>query len=449
MFMNFFRIIIPSLILTVSAAAQQPVYTLDQIVGKAVENNVAISKARKNIAAAELQLKEARTNFFPSVSGNLMWFRANNGLAKMKIDLSGYITPEIAAALSSILPAEALTALSHPLSFSLIEDGTIAGINAVQPVFAGGRIVNGNRLAKVGHDASLLQLELSENEVTKTAEEYFWQIVTLEEKIKTLDDADRLVADIHKDVKVAVEAGVGMNNDLLQVQLRQNELQSQRLQLMNGISLCRMLLAQYCHLDSAQFRLAYSLDVESPLTAKKNHQSALASIPEYKLLNKQVEAAELQRKIEIGKNMPTVAVGVGYSFQNLLDENHTSPLVFATVRVPISDWWGGSSAIKRKQIEKDLAMEQLIDNSEMLTIRMQKAWNDVEEAYMQIDIARRSVEQAKENLRIRRDFYNAGASSMSDLLEAQLLYQQARNKHIDAVAAYQNRLLAYRQATGS
>ena len=147
--------------------------------------------------------------------------------------------------------------------------------------------------------------------------------------------------------------------------------------------------------------------------------------------------------------MPTVALGIGYSHNNLLfNDKHTSPMVFATVNVPITDWWSGSSAIKRKQIERQIAEEQLADNSQLLTIRMQKAWNDLEEAYLQISIANRSVEQAKENLRIKRNYYNAGTSTMSDLLEAQLLEQQALNRHIDAIADYHNRLLDYRQATG-
>jgi hypothetical protein len=37
---------------------------------------------------------------------------------------------------------------------------------------------------------------------------------------------------------------------------------------------------------------------------------------------------------------------------------------------------------------------------------------------------------------------------MSNLLEAQLLYQQALDKRTDAYTNYQNKLLAYRHAVG-
>ena len=120
----------------------------------------------------------------------------------------------------------------------------------------------------------------------------------------------------------------------------------------------------------------------------------------------------------------------------------------ATVSVPISDWWGGSHAIKRRKIEHQQAQEQLADNAELLKIRMQNAWNGVQEAYRQLQLSERSIEQAEENLRLNRDYYRAGTSRMSDLLEAQLLYQQSLDKHTDAFADYQNKLLEYRQAIG-
>ena len=123
-------------------------------------------------------------------------------------------------------------------------------------------------------------------------------------------------------------------------------------------------------------------------------------------------------------------------------------MVFATVSIPISDWWGGSHAVKRKKIEHQKAIDEQQDKSELLKIRMQKTWNDVSESQLQLSIAERSIKQAEENLRLNRDQYKAGVSRMSDLLEAQLLYQQALDRRTDAYAEYRNRLLDYRQAIG-
>ena len=416
----------------------ESLYTLAQLKDSALHNNIAIRSAKYGVEAAQQQRKEAFTKFFPNISGTGLWFNANKGMAKMDIDPSGIISPELGASLAQMLPAQALAAMGNPISMSMMKNGTIGSLMAVQPVFAGGQILNGNKLAKVGEEVNQLQLQLSENKVEKTVEQYFWQLASLQEKLKTIDAVDTLLSDIYKDVDVAVRAGVAMRNDLLQVQLRRNDIESQRLKLHNGISILRLLLLQYSGLRDTSFSVSYQTDVDLPLLSKQDHQQALVGTAEYQLLGKQVEATNLQTKMAIGQNLPTVAVGAGYTYHNL----------FATVSVPISDWWGGSHAIKRRKLEHQKAVEQLNDNAQLLQIRMQNAWNGVEESYQQLQIAQRSIEQAEENLRLNRDYYRAGTSRMSDLLEAQLLYQQACDKHTDAFADYHQKLLDYRQAAG-
>jgi outer membrane protein TolC len=152
--------------------------------------------------------------------------------------------------------------------------------------------------------------------------------------------------------------------------------------------------------------------------------------------------------MEVGKQLPSIAVGAGYNYHNLLDNDRHFGMVFATVSVPISDWWAGSHAIRRRRIAERQAQEQLADNAQLLTIRMQKARNDVEEAQSQLDLAQQSIDQAAENLRIHRDTYQAGTATMSDLLQAQLLYQQTLDQRTDAYIALQTALLDYRHATG-
>ena len=431
---------------SISVSAQT--YTLEQLKDAALRNNITVRNAQRSVEAAQQQRKEAFTKYFPNVSGTGLWFNANKGMAQTTINPSEIMSPEIGASLAQIFPPEALAALANPISISMMKNGTIGSLMALQPVFAGGQIINGNKLAKVGEDVSRLQLQLSENEVEKTTEQYFWQLASLQEKMKTINAVDTLLADIHKDVDVAVRAGVAMRNDLLQVQLRQNDVESQRLKLQNGISIVRMLLAQYCGLDQTEFTLDYQTELSSHLPQKQDHSQALLGTAEYQLLGKQVEATSLQKKMTVGQNLPSVAVGAGYNYHNLLENDHTFGMVFATVSVPITDWWGGSHAIKRKKIEYQKAVDEQHDKAQLLQIRMQNAWNNVEEARQQLDIAKRSIEQAEENLRLNRNFYRAGTSKMSDLLEAQLLYQQSLDRRTDAYADYQNKLLEYRQATG-
>ena len=432
--------------------------SLQQLKDSALQHNITLLNARRSVEIARQQRKEAFTNYFPNVSGTGLTFNANRGMAKMEVNPADMLTSEMGAALSQMLPAEALAALQSPMGMTMMKNGTLAGITALQPVFAGGQIVNGNRLARVGEEVSRLQLRLTEQEVEKQTEQYYWQLVSLEEKTKTVAAVEALLADIYKDVDVAVRAGVALRNDLLQVQLRQNDIESQKLKLQNGISVLQMVIAQYCGLktlpqplpvrEGSDYSQGEKLAEELSTPLPHREGAGVGLLPEYQLLQKQVEAASLQRKMEVGKNLPSLAVGAGYNYHNLLDNNRTFGMVFATVSVPISDWWGGSHAVKRRRLQQQQAEDQLRDGSEQLTIRMQKAWNDVVEARQQLQLTQRSIEQAEENLRLQRDYYRAGTATMSSLLEAQMLYQQTLDRHTDAYADLQNKLLEYRQATG-
>ena len=433
--------------------------SLRQLTDSALQNNFATRSAHHNIEAAHEQRREAFTKYFPNVSATAATFNANRGMAKMTLDPQTMISPELGAALAQSFPPEAMAALAAPMNMTMMKSGVIASVTAMQPVFAGGQIVNGNRLARVGEEVSELQLQLAEQEVERTVSQYYWQLVSLYEKLATIDAVEALLADLHKDVDVAVRAGVAMRNDLLQVELRQNEVESQKVKLRNAIDIVKMTLGQYAGLTPAPSstggRSSYTFEIENPDLSQQDIQKlsslgreGVSTLPEYSLLQKQVEATGLQKKIAVGQNLPSVAVGAGYNYHNLLDNNHHFGMVFATVSVPISDWWGGSHAVKRKKIEHQKAVEQLEDNTELLKIRMQNAWNGVEESYQQLLLARRSIEQAEENLRLSRNYYKAGTTKMSDLLEAQFLFQQARDKHTDAFANYQNKLLEYRQAAG-
>lgn len=430
----------------VDGLVAQNCYSLEQLRALAQQNNHALAQSRRNIDVATLQRKEAFTKFFPSVSATALAFDASKAMASMSVNPAEVVPSSLMPTLQATLPAEVLASLGSPVNISMMKNGTIAGLTLMQPIFAGGQIINGNRLAQVGEDVSNLQMKLTQNEVDMKTEQYYWQLISLQEKPRTLQAVSTLLAGIHSDVEVAVRAGVAMRNDLLQVELRQNELEGQKLKLSNGTYVLKLLLNQHCGLNDTTFTVDEPGFTIEPVPYV-NPIEALPLLPEYQLLNKQVEASQLNKKMVKGKLLPTVAVGAGINYHNLLDNNRTFAMVFATVSVPISDWWGGSHALKRSEEQRLNAIDQLVEKSELLNIRMQQSWNELNEARLHITIAERGIEQARENLRVMRDYYNAGVNKMSDLLEAQLLYQQALDSRTDAFVAYQIKSLQYRQAT--
>lgn len=403
----------------------QRAYTLDECIREALSNNVRMKNAANNVRMAEQGKKEAFTNYFPSLSATGGGFIADKGIIQMEM-----------------APGQNL---------SMMKDGVVGGVSAALPLFTGGQIINGNKLAKVNVEVNRLQQNLSENEVRLTTEQYFWQVVMLKEKLNTISKVEQQLAQILKDVENSVDAGLTTRNDLLQVQLRSNETKSGRIQVENSLSLLRSMLAQYIgHPEDSidvDFTTGETLP-DGPDMLYREPQRSLVLTNEYHLLERQVEANNLQYKMAIGKNLPTIAVGGGYVYDNLLGKDQSFWMGFATVSVPLSGWWGGSHNIKKQKLQVRNAENQKVDQSQMLVIRMQNTWNDLNDAYKQIQIARLSIEQADENLRLNTDYYTAGTCTMSDLLYAQTLYQQSRDRYVEACTQYEVKKREYLQATG-
>lgn len=407
------------------------VYTLDECKQMAIKNNARTKNSELDIEAAHQKKKEVFTKYFPSISASGMAFKADNPLIA-----AGVIIPQIGT-----LPVE------------LLEDGLIGMVTAIQPIFAGGKIINGNKLAQIAVDAAELQHNLSKEKVLQKTEKYYWQIVSLKEHLSTLNSVDTLLSRIHNDVSKAVEVGVVSNNDLLKVELQQNEIASSRLELDNLLILSKMLLAQYIDspMDSLHCMDVAYFDAENrkkPQLYYISNEEGLNQLASYQLLDKNIEAAKLQTRIKRGEYLPTVGVGASYANENLLGKHTNHSLAFATVSIPITDWWGGSHALKKKRIEERKAINEKKDLSQQLILKMQQTWNSLTEAEKQITLAESAIKQASENIQMNRDYYNAGTSPISDLLDAQTLYQQSYNRLTTAQINYKLKLSEYLFATG-
>lgn len=426
-----------------SAYAQN--LTLEQCRESALKNNVKVQKQLMEQEDAELQCKEAFTNFFPSVSaiGGAMQFDK----PQLQMDLSEL--------------------MQQPVSLEMLKSGVIGAVNAQMPIFVGGQIVNGNRLAKVGYNISKLQMIQTQNEVALTSEQYYWQVAALQQKLSTLKAQEKMIKSTVQDAQNAVDAGLINRNDLLQAQLYQNKVASGILSVEGYLTVSKMLLAQYCGFWNPEDSLfdASSLEIDSRIDPKASvsspdellvdHSAALLSTSEYSMANEGVRARQLQYKMEVGSHLPTVAIGGSYCYTNLMrddlgfgEKNKNVAMMYAMVSVPITDWWGGSYAMRRKKNAVRTAELDRQEASQLLIVRMQSAFSNLSTAYQQIDIAKRSIEQAAENLRLEQDYYDAGTSTMSDLLKAQSSYQEANDAFVDAWIEYQQKRLEYLQATG-
>ena len=443
-----------ALIFSISASFAADVYTLDDCLRIARENNATLKSAKVNRQMAEETEGSAFPAYFPKVFAGGFAFISNDFLVKQKMDLSKEmesVGQQVAPTLVQAgIDPSLLSGLPTTFNMGMVDKGIIGHLTLIQPIFVGGQIYNGNQLAKIGTRAAKLQETLTETEIRKNTETYYWLIISLKEKLKTLAEAEKQVDGIYSDVQVAVEAGVAVKNDLLRVELEKKKLQSNRLKLENGISVAKLMLARQMNRDNADFDLADAdlSQVTPPESYAISADDAVERRAESKLLAISREAAEKERSMERGKVLPTVAVGASLLYQNLLDDDAVNGVLFASLTVPISDWWNNSYSTAKLDLKAKKAAIDEVENKNLIKVDVDAKWNTLNESFKQIEISRDAIAQAEENLRTQREFYNAGTATLSNLLEAETLRQQATDSYTEAVTGYYTAVCAYLIATG-
>ena len=166
----------------------QRVYTLDECLQRALENNVRIKNAGNNLEIAKQGSQEAFTKYFPSLSATGTGFMADKGLLQLDI--------------------------GPGMQMSLMKKGVVGGVSASMPLFTGGQIVNGNKLAKVNIQVNRLQYNQSEKETLAQEETEIAE--TVEEEKKEADTRPVvLVVEDNDDIREYIATSFSSNYRIL------------------------------------------------------------------------------------------------------------------------------------------------------------------------------------------------------------------------------------------
>ena len=429
----------------IAGHAQNRTLSIDSCKIYALKNNKTIKNADLDVKSALETKKSAFTNYFPKVSASGLAMRSSDYLIKGTIPsmnlpvYDGNLANLATASQYAYVPEIPINALNYI---------NMASISVTQPIFAGGRIVNGNKLAKIGSEVSQQKKLMNTTEVLVKTENLYWSTIALQDKMITLTSYEKLLNRLLSDVSVSVKAGLAQRSDLLKVQLKLNEVGMNKLRLKNGIGLSKQALCQHIGIDYDSTFVLIHPEVPTEFMQQSTTGDAVKDRYEYQMLNKALEAEKLQKKMTLGEYLPQVALG-GIGFVNdVANKTSSNAMAFVSVSVPISDWWGGSHKLKESQFKIEQAANKLSETTELLNLQIQQAKNELNESRFQIKNSQASVDQSKENLKVVNDNYKAGVSSMSDLLEAQALYQDAQNQFTDAVCSYKIKMANYMQAIG-
>lgn len=427
--------------------------SLEQCRSMALDRNSSAVNSSLDVLAAEYQKREAMAEYFPRISFTALGFHALNPLLEIGVrDVFG--NNDFSNNLQSVIDSYASMYGIDPY-YSTLQNGYLMGVSLMQPVYAGGRIAAGNKLASIGVEAARLSRELQSRKTADEVEDYYWQTVMLQEKLATIAGVKELLDTLHKDVSSAFASGLVTRSELMQVELKRNELRSNEARLRSGIKLSKMNLFNAIGQDYAVIEAAATegkpyidsirLDdtewvPESPDNYYVNEESIAASMEETRLLDLNVEAKKLEKRMELGNALPQLAVGLSYGYGDFMDRGRFNGMAFATLQIPLSDWGKTSLKMKRMQTYVDKAVNERDYLNAQITLQVRKYWIDLGQAWDEYLIAEEGRESAEYGFSVTKDHYNAGMVTLAELLQAQTALLQAENSAHDALSNYRKAL---------
>ena len=419
-----------SLALTTLSAQER--LSLEDCRERAKTQSRLLQQRDQDIAAAHARKQEVFTKFFPQVSARGIYLHMQKELHLINWD-------QPLGSFNFLIPDR----LRHLGTIDL-RNVYVANITAIQPIFLGGRIRSGYQMASL---AEKLQTELratTATEVENKVDEAYWQVVSLVSKEKLLNQLVALLEQTVKNVDASIEAGVATKADGLSVRTKLSEAEVKRSQVINGLQLSKMLLADLCGLDeNTPFTLADEATLELTLPSQTSHADedltlAIERRSEIRSLRLVDSIYRKRISLESSSLLPKVYGFASYSATNPNSFNGQKKefggqyYLGLMLEVPISDLFSGSFRRRTAQAEHRAKQLELAEARSKISLQMKQALRKADDARRSYDAAMKAVAMAHENMRYAKVGYEEGVIPLLNYTMAQTAWMSAQDSLIDA-----------------
>ncbi|WP_205692209.1 TolC family protein [Cellulophaga sp. Z1A5H] len=405
-----------------SSYAQEKLLNLEALKKSALQYSRAIKNDSLRVERAELVKKEAFDSYFPEVSAN--------GFALYGFE---YLVP----AIPTYLP-------------NGIDNLYSLGATATQPIYTGGRIKLGNKLADLQLDSQRISSKTAIDSVVLNTELKFWQLLKIQEQLKVVKAGKTYLNELLKQQEDLLYEGLISKSQLLQVKVEKSGVLVNELELSNFRKIALLDLSLYVGIPFDTTLVAEKGFNENVIPADLVYASPTIDLPNnkfYQLSEKQVSAANLQVKNEKADLLPQIAIGINATKLGTFTNDFNTaiqPIAFGTLSIPISAFWGKEKKqIKQREIDVQIAENSRDEVKDQLTKYIMKNWYDLQTASKHIQYSKDKVAYAIQNLKSQRDNYDSGLSNLTDLLNARQTKEEADAAIVNAIADYKQKEATY------
>ena len=411
----------------------QRTLTLDSCRILALQNAEDLTKSENARKISDYDLKNAKMSMLPTVnaSGNLL-----------------YAFPNI-----EVLGSE-----------MILKGVYMAGISLTQPLYVGGKITNGIKMARTGKECSEIQMRQTKMQLYANVNNAYYTCIAVNEKVKMLEAYKKQMEHLENVVKTSIQAEMSTQHDLLRITSKKSEIEYNLKKAQNGLSLCRMALANHIGADLEDTIIP--ADSILTINAPEELSEDISLRPEIQLLEKQIEVKERQIKMERAEALPIVALSAGYNYcGNIKMEGYAQAedgnyypytnkfnqglgMVMLSVQIPLLDWGKTIRNTKKAKLQLEDSQLDLQKNKKLMQIEVRQTVQNLTDGYSMYLTAQLGFQDADQNLRKMTQMYQNQFCTLTDLLDAQSLWQQSYSNLIEAQTQYKIYETEYLRVTG-
>ncbi len=388
----------------------QETLTLQEAVKFALENKAEAKKAMLDLENSEYQIDEVRAGALPQINGSAS-VKYNAIIPSMPLEVGGQTQ---------------YLKMGQPWN-------STAGLSVNQQIF-NQSLFTGLKAAKTTREFYIINRQLTDETLIEKVANAYYDVFQTQLQLETIDNNLENTNKTKTVIEGLVTAGIARQIDLDRIIVNINNLVAQRQIVVNALELKE---------NALKFAIGMPIetDIELPEeTFDVNLEMAtstmdLAGRTEIKLMEKQAELLELNRKSMKAAYYPSLSFGgdIGYQGfgQGIPGSNDFKwfPTSGLGLNLSIPIFNGGSTKAKINQATIQIKQLQVdIEDTRLgLNLANENAKAQIKNSLLTVDANRRNVDLSKEVLDDTQNNYRNGLATLTELLDAENALATAEN----------------------
>ena len=412
-------------------AYSQQTVTLKQAIEFALQNKADALKARLDITNADAKILEAKAGALPKVTGN-----AN-------------IT------YNPIIQKIALGGQTFKMGQPWV---AVAGVQLQQALF-NQQVFIGLKAAKSTKEFYQLNANLTEEQIIERVSNAYFQVFTAQEQKNTLESSYSSTEKVRNVIKSLYDNGLSKKIDLDRTNVNLTNIETNIKQSNNGITQAENALKFYMGMPiETKIQLVQEDMAVTPHLLDETVNTDERT--EVKVLLKNKELLEYQKKATIANYYPTVNLTANYNWQGLGEKfpltNGSSKGVMWSdysaiglgINIPIFNGFATKAKVQQNQIDIDKLEIDIKDTKLGLDQAYQNAKAQIENSLATLESQKANVKLAEDVLADTKSNYQYGLATLTDLLDAENSLVQAKNNYTTAILDYKIAEVQYYKSKG-